>query len=101
MNFLLLGKPNVGKSSIYNILTGNKSNIIHNVEGTTRDWHNSDIINISNCQVYDTPGILLKKIHGKLECKPKISLILKQSDMKNGASTPIVLPVIIKKNQTT
>ena len=60
MNFLLLGKPNVGKSSIYNILTGNKSNIIHNVEGTTRDWHNSDIINISNCQVYDTPGILLK-----------------------------------------
>ena len=60
MNFLLLGKPNVGKSSIYNILTGKNSNIIHNVEGTTRDWHNSEINNITNCQVYDTPGILLK-----------------------------------------
>lgn len=60
MNFLLLGKPNVGKSSIYNILTGKKTNIIHNIEGTTRDWHNSNIINLSNCQVFDTPGILLK-----------------------------------------
>ena len=60
MNFLLLGKPNVGKSSIYNILTGKKTNIIHNIEGTTRDWHNSNIINLLNCQVYDTPGILLK-----------------------------------------
>ena len=32
MNFLLFGRPNVGKSSIYNILTGQKKNIIH-IEG--------------------------------------------------------------------
>ena len=39
MNFLLIGKPNVGKSSIFNILTYGKKNIIHKKEGTTRDWH--------------------------------------------------------------
>ena len=39
MNLLLVGKPNVGKSSIYNVLTGENSNIIHKIEGTTRDWH--------------------------------------------------------------
>ena len=39
MNYLLIGRPNVGKSSIYNILTGSNSNIIHKDSGTTRDWH--------------------------------------------------------------
>ena len=38
MNLILLGKPNVGKSSIFNILTKSNSNIIHKDEGTTRDW---------------------------------------------------------------
>ena len=39
MNYLLIGKPNVGKTSIYNILTGFDSNITHAKVGTTRDWH--------------------------------------------------------------
>ena len=58
MNYLLIGKPNVGKSSIYNILTGNNSNIIHKEEGTTRDWHYNYIHNSSSV-IYDTPGILV------------------------------------------
>ena len=43
MNYLLVGRPNVGKSSIFNILTGQKKNIIHIDEGTTRDWHQGKI----------------------------------------------------------
>ena len=39
MNFFLIGKPNVGKSSIFNILTGSDINIVHKLSGTTRDWH--------------------------------------------------------------
>ena len=43
MNFLLIGKPNVGKSSIFNILISGKKNIIHKSEGTTRDWHKGNV----------------------------------------------------------
>ena len=60
MNYILLGKPNVGKSSIFNILTGSNINIIHSVSGTTRDWHKELIKNTSSF-IYDTPGILEKK----------------------------------------
>mgnify|MGYP006086525597 CR=1 FL=1 len=67
MNFLLIGNPNVGKSSIYNKLTGINSNIIHSEAGTTRDWH-KDLIKDSNNFIFDTPGnltdnIFIKKLH--------------------------------------
>jgi Predicted GTPase len=37
MNYILIGKPNAGKSSIFNFLTSSKRNIIHIQDGTTRD----------------------------------------------------------------
>ena len=60
MNFLLIGKPNAGKSSIYNILTSGKKNIIHQEEGTTRDWHKGRVTNSSNVVIYDTPGVIIQ-----------------------------------------
>ena len=60
MNFLLIGKPNVGKSSIYNILTSGNKNIIHKDEGTTRDWHKGYVVNLHNVTIYDTPGIIVE-----------------------------------------
>lgn len=58
MNYLLIGRPNVGKSSIYNILIGSKHNIVHSDAGTTRDWHKG-LINNTSSYIYDTPGILI------------------------------------------
>jgi len=60
MNILLIGKPNAGKSSLYNILTSGKNNIIHKEEGTTRDWHKSNVKNLDNIYVYDTPGVIIQ-----------------------------------------
>ena len=57
MNYLLIGQANVGKTSIYNILTGSNINIVHSDPGTTRDWHKELIID-SASYVFDTPGIL-------------------------------------------
>tara|TARA_Y100000590_G_C15653432_1_gene989678 strand:- start:288 stop:1616 length:1329 start_codon:yes stop_codon:yes gene_type:complete len=57
MSFLLIGQPNVGKSSIFNILTGKKTNIIHKKKETTRDWHKGIIKNDNVFLIYDTPGI--------------------------------------------
>ena len=60
MNNLLNGRPNVGKSSINNILTRSNSNIIHKESGTTRDWHKGNILSIPGNYIYDTPGIISK-----------------------------------------
>ncbi len=58
MNFLLVGRPNVGKSSIFNLLVKDNLNIIHSRSGTTRDWHVSKIKNNININLYDTPGLI-------------------------------------------
>ena len=72
MNFLLFGRPNVGKSSIYNILTGQKKNIIHIDEGTTRDWHKDEIFFKKNFFVYDSPGVTLKSFKEDEKSKRRI-----------------------------
>ena len=61
MNLLILGKPNVGKTSLYNILSGDDTNIIHKTIGTTRDWHISTTKFNSHINIYDTPGIIINK----------------------------------------
>ena len=57
MNYLLIGRPNVGKSSIYNILIGQNINIIHKNSGTTRDWHKNNLFISKKIFIYDAPGI--------------------------------------------
>tara|TARA_Y100001958_G_C21203379_1_gene529723 strand:- start:352 stop:1641 length:1290 start_codon:yes stop_codon:yes gene_type:complete len=61
MNILILGMPNVGKTSLYNLITNTSNNIIHDTIGTTRDWHVSPLKSNNNIDVYDTPGIISKK----------------------------------------
>ena len=64
MNYLLIGQPNVGKSSIFNILTKSNSNIVHKDSGTTRDWH-SQLIKETTSYLFDTPGILIDDKNNK------------------------------------
>ena len=73
MHLLLIGLPNVGKSSIYNILTKNNKNIIHSKQGTTRDWHSDYIEDCTGMLIYDTPGIIFK--NNKLNFNQLNSLI--------------------------
>ncbi|MBL4861785.1 MAG: ribosome biogenesis GTPase Der [Crocinitomicaceae bacterium] len=40
-HFAIVGKPNVGKSSLVNALTGQERNIVTNISGTTRDSINT------------------------------------------------------------
>ncbi len=40
-HFAVVGKPNVGKSSLINALTGQERNIVTNISGTTRDAINT------------------------------------------------------------
>ncbi len=58
IKILIIGKPNVGKSSLMNYLTKKKTSIITNIAGTTRDLIKEYInINNINIKIYDTAGI--------------------------------------------
>lgn len=60
MNYLLIGRPNVGKSSIFNYFTIHNANIVHSEAGTTRDWH-KELIKDTNSYIYDSPGVLVNE----------------------------------------
>lgn len=65
----IIGKPNVGKSSLVNFLSGDNRSIVSNVAGTTRDAIDINISNKHGDYVFiDTAGIRKKnKITDRIE----------------------------------
>ena len=57
-SFAIVGRPNVGKSTLFNRLLGQKRAIVHDTPGVTRDWQEyfCTVQNMDLC-LYDTPGI--------------------------------------------
>ena len=71
----IIGRPNVGKSSILNFLHGKQKSIVSNIPGTTRDSLDSYISGGNNFNVYnliDTAGIRKKK---SIEFGPEFFMI--------------------------
>ena len=65
----VIGKPNVGKSSLINKILGQNRNIVSNIAGTTRDAIDSEFENEKGKYVFiDTAGIRRKsKVKEKIE----------------------------------
>jgi tRNA modification GTPase len=58
INVAIVGKPNVGKSSLMNLMVGRQKSIVTNIAGTTRDVVEEDIIFANvNLKLADTAGI--------------------------------------------
>lgn len=68
-HFAIVGKPNVGKSSLVNALTGQERNIVTDISGTTRDSINTHYTAFGfDFILIDTAGIRKKaKVHEDIE----------------------------------
>jgi GTP-binding protein len=55
---VIAGRPNVGKSTLFNRLAGKRLALVHDLPGVTRDWREADIeFGDLNFRLIDTPGL--------------------------------------------
>lgn len=102
----IIGEPNVGKSSLLNLLSNDEKSIVSTIKGTTRDVVESNIIiNRINVKLLDTAGIRNSKnkieklgIEKSLKTIDKADLIIWLLDASNNTKNKIIKESIKSKN---
>jgi len=59
---LIIGKPNVGKSTLFNRMIGERKSIVHDMPGVTRDnifstiqWDDISFTLVDTCGIFEQP----------------------------------------------
>ena len=78
----IVGRPNVGKSTLFNRLVGKRLSIIEDEPGTTRDRLYADIAwEGSSFTIVDTGGLLLAPSSGIVESvKGQVEVAIEEAD---------------------
>ncbi|AZP36233.1 tRNA modification GTPase MnmE [Candidatus Annandia adelgestsuga] len=93
IKIVILGKPNSGKSTIFNLITKKKSSIVTNIPGTTRDIIKENIyINGIPIQIIDTAG--LRKSYNIIE---KIGIERTKKEIKEADHLLLIIDSNISK----
>lgn len=94
---LILGRPNVGKSTLFNRLVGEKKAIVEDIPGTTRDllfgdvkWKDREYTIVDSGGLEIEPSTSLgRKIKSKIEeAVREADLVLFMTDVKDGLTIP-------------
>jgi GTPase len=87
---VMLGKPNVGKSSLMNKLVGDERSIVSDIEGTTRETVEHKIsIETGTFMIADTAGLRRQK-----SVKGEIEPLMVKSTLKTVENSDVVLLLI-------
>ncbi len=78
----IVGRPNVGKSTLFNRLVGKRQAIVHDMPGVTRDRITgiADLVGERHIQVIDTGG-LMKEADDPLGLSQQVFLAVEESDL--------------------
>ena len=78
----LVGRPNVGKSTIFNKLVGKKISIIEDIPGVTRDRIYGNVsFNNYNYHLIDTGGIDIANEDFNKEIKIQVQIAIDEADI--------------------
>lgn len=79
LNIAIVGRPNVGKSTLFNRLTGKQLAIVHDTPGVTRDWREADgRILDKKIRVLDTAGLEERfddSLEGRMRRQTEVALL--------------------------
>jgi len=93
---LIVGKSNVGKSTLFNRLIGRKKSIVDNLEGVTRDavsdrvvYYDKEFELVDTCGIFENPNDLFTKKtkENTLKMLKEADLVIFVVDGKNGISS--------------
>lgn len=78
----IIGRPNVGKSSLFNRITKSKKSIVEDIKGVTRDrLYEKVLYNEHEFILIDTGGITLEEADFASEIKVQAEIAIEESDL--------------------
>jgi GTPase len=100
LKLVILGRPNVGKSTLFNRLAGRKLAIVHNQPGVTRDWREAEgkladlhfhICDTAGLDGFESPEIKEQITQQTSQLIQKADILLFMTDAREGITSSEVM----------